>query len=133
MIYKDGVLYLESDIYHQYLKSFSEKGGWFFNNRFDDDVIYLKNLHKRVNTFADKDAIPDQSNNLWIQWSNMKAMLNTTDHDYYSEIIYFTAVMAKKIDEYAVNNMLTGDSTVARLLYELNEIAVCDYSLLDIN
>lgn len=105
---------------------------WFFNTRFDNDLLFLKNLHRRTNALSNKDSVPDKTNKLWISWSNAKAMLNKDDVDYYKEVMYFTAVMAKKIDDYAVNNMLNGDSTVARILYELDSIKSCAYELLEV-
>lgn len=92
---------------------------------------YLRSLHKRINAFADKTAIPDKSNNLWIMWSNLKCMLNERDSDYYTEVMYFTAVMARKIDVYSKLNMLDGDSTVAKILYELDQLKPCRYELLE--
>ena len=82
---------------------------------------------------ADINAVPNASHTLWIQWSNMKLMLNKDDSDYYQEVMYFSAVMSMKIDEYAKTNMLKDDSTVARLLYELDELKPCNYELLAIN
>lgn len=104
---------------------------WVFNNRFDGDIDYLKSLHKRVNSLADKNAIPNHNHVLWTVWSNMKVMLDKNNPDYYQEVMYFTAVMAKKIDDYAINNMLTGDPTVAKILAELDEIKPCAYELLE--
>lgn len=105
--------------------------GWVNNTRFDGDLTYLNALHKRVNALADNNAIPDVSNTLWITWTNMKAMLNKDDTDYYSEVMYFSAVMAKKIDEYSTNNMLSGDPTIAKILSELDNLKPCSYELLN--
>ena len=104
---------------------------WLFKTRFDGDLTYLNALHKRVNALADNNAIPDVSNTLWITWTNMKAMLNKDDTDYYSEVMYFSAVMAKKIDEYSTNNMLSGDPTIAKILSELDNLKPCSYELLN--
>lgn len=106
---------------------------WVFQQRFDGDLVYLKALHKRVNAFADDKAIPDKTSKLWCIWSNIKAMLCETDADYYVEVMYFTSLMAKKIDEYSNENMLTGDPTIAKILYELDVIKPCDYSCLELN
>lgn len=105
---------------------------WVFNTRFKGDLEYLKSLHRRTNSLADKNAIPDINHALWIPWSNMKAMLDKNDVDYYTEVMHFTAVMAKKIDDYALTNMLSGDQTVAKILAELDEIKPCAYELLEI-
>lgn len=94
-------------------------------------MAYLQSLHKRVNALADEKAIPDQSDKLWIMWSNLKAMLNENDSDYYTEVMYFTAVMAKKIDLFATSNMLVGNPTVARILFELDQMKPCVYELLE--
>ena len=104
---------------------------WLFKTRFDGDLTYLNALHKRVNALADNNAIPDVSNTLWITWTNMKAMLNKDDTDYYSEVMYFSAVMAKKIDEYSTNNMLSGDPTIAKILSELDNLKPCSFELLN--
>lgn len=104
---------------------------WLFKTRVEGDLTYLNALHKRVNALADNNAIPDVSNTLWITWTNMKAMLNKDDTDYYSEVMYFSAVMAKKIDEYSTNNMLSGDPTIAKILSELDNLKPCSYELLN--
>lgn len=104
---------------------------WLFKTRFEGDLTYLNALHKRVNALADNNAIPDVSNTLWITWTNMKAMLNKDDTDYYSEVMYFTAVMAKKIDDYSTNNMLSGNPTIAKILSELDNLKPCAYELLN--
>lgn len=101
-----------------------------FKNRFDGDIDYLKSLHKRVNAFA-SDSIPDKTHALWVSWSNMKAMLDVNDPDYYSEVIYFTAVMAKKIDDYSKDHMLAGDQTISCILYEMDMMKPCVYELLN--
>ena len=105
---------------------------WFYNTSMPNSIRYLHLLSKRVNAMADANAIPDESHKLWITWSNMKLMLNKADGDYYREVMYFSAVMSMKIDDYAVNNMLNGDSTVARILYELDSIKPCAYELLEV-
>jgi hypothetical protein len=61
----------------------------------------------------------------------MKSMLDINDKDYYREVMYFIAIMAKKIDDYSKNNLLNGDQTISRILYELDEIKVCKYELLE--
>ncbi len=106
---------------------------WFFNTSMPNSIYYLHLLSKRANAMADANTIPDESHKLWITWSNMKLMLNKADEDYYREVMYFSAVMSMKIDEYAKTNMLKDDSTVARLLYELDELKPCNYELLAIN
>ena len=107
--------------------------GWINNTRFDGDLAYLNALHRRVNALVDPLAIPDTTHQLWITWSNMKAMLNKDDSDYYSEVIYFSAVMAKKIDDYSINNMLSDNPTIAKILSELDNLKTCAYELLDLN
>lgn len=104
---------------------------WVFNSRYDGDIEYLKSLHKRVNAFANKDAIPDEKNKLWSCWSNMKMMLNKEDDGYYTEVMYFSAVMAMKIDKYSENHLLSGDQTVAKILYEIDQLKPCSYELLE--
>lgn len=48
----------------------------------------------------------------------MKAMLDTNDKDYYREVMYFTAVMTKKIDDYSNNNnLLNKDQTISCIIY----------------
>ena len=98
-----------------------------FATRFDGDIDYLKSLHLRVNKLADVNAIPDPKNNLWILWSNMKLMFDLDD---YAEVMYFTACMARRIDQYSTDHMLTGDQTVAKILYELDSIKPCAYERL---
>ena len=105
---------------------------WFFNTRFEGDLQYLKLFSKRCKRYADVNAVPDKTNKLWIVWSNMKPMLCKDDPDYYREVMYFTAVMSKKIDDYSQTNMLDGDQTVGRIFYELDEITFCQYDLLNI-
>ncbi len=106
---------------------------WFFNTNIPNSIYYLHLLSKRANAMADANAVPDESHKLWIPWANMKLMLNKVDEDYYREVMYFSAVMSMKIDEYAKTNMLKDDSTVSRLLYELDELKPCNNELLEIN
>lgn len=100
--------------------------------RFDGDFDYLSSLHKRVSAFADQNAVPYTNNKLWILWSNLKLMLDKNQGvDYNIDVMYFTAVMAKEIDIYSQSHMLTGDSTVAKILFELDSIKVAKYELID--
>ena len=101
-----------------------------FATRFDGDLKYLVDMHKRVDKLADANAIPDVNNKLWILWSNLKLMLDKNDSDYYTEIIYFTAVMCQKIELYSKNNLLDGDKTVSKILYEMDMLKPCDYKFL---
>lgn len=119
----------------EFQKSFIKHydNNWLFKTRFEGDLTYLNALHRRVNALADNNAIPDKTNHLWITWSNMKAMLNKDDRDYYAEVMYFTAVMAKKIDDYSTNNMLSGNPTIAKILSELDNLKPCAYELLDLS
>ena len=99
--------------------------------RFTGDIALLKSLNKRIQFLPDEHAIPNTQDSLWIFWSNLKAMLDENSEDYLVEVIYFTALMAKKIDSFAENNMLTGNATVAKILHELDKLKVCDYEMLN--
>lgn len=123
---------ISKELYQKYVDDIC-KDLWFFNKRFDGDLDHLNSLHKRVNALANKDAVPDDNNKLWIVWSNMKAMLNKEDTNYYNEVIYFTAVMAKKIDDYSKNNLLDGNQTISKILYELDVLKPCVYEILELN
>lgn len=100
--------------------------------RFEGDFDYLSSLHKRVSALADQNAVPDVNNKLWVLWSNMKHMLDKNQGvEYNIDVMYFTAVMAKEIDIYSQTHMLTGDSTVAKILFELDDIKIAKYELVD--
>lgn len=102
-----------------------------FMSRFTEDINYLHMLQKRIIAFGNKDAVPDINNKLWILWQNIQACLNKEDNNYYIEVLIFSANISKKIEEYSLTHMLKDDSTVSRLLYELDCLKVCNYQYLN--
>lgn len=103
----------------------------------DNSVLTLKSMKKRVLSFADKDCIIDKEHKLWIAWSNYKLFLDACPdykikpkkerklkrHNQRMIIdmqynIHLLTKFALVFDAFCEKNMLSGDKTVAKILYE---------------